>query len=146
MRPFGEQAVLRRLARGCRLRRGGLLSAPGIAAGPAEPPPLAFYPLLYVAWADGDLSAEELSGLRDAVGGAGLESPAIEAWLDPEAPPSAGALLELLSDIREGAAGLAPEERDSLAGLGLAIAEAGGEAVSSAERLALARLEEALGL
>ncbi len=58
-----------------------------------DPRLTAFYPLLYVAWADGDLSPEEIRaicsrvsatpgserGCRDYLGG----------WLDPDDPPSA---------------------------------------------------------
>ncbi len=112
----------------------------------AEPGSLAFHPLLYVAWADGELAAEELAMLRGHLRGAGLPDGALAEWLDPGAPPSAERLLHLLDEVRRRAAEISPERRRSLTELGIAIAEADGEHPTREERAAILRIEEALGL
>ncbi len=116
---------------------------------PGQPGLLPFLPLLYVAWADGDLAPEELELIRSRVAAEGL-APAVSTglarWLDPEDPPSATDLQELLAAIRQGFTGKAVGERRSLAGLGLELARASGQRVDPAEERALAVLEQALGL
>ena len=112
----------------------------------AEPGSLAFHPLLYVAWADGELAAEELAMLRGHLQGAGLPEGVLAGWLDPEAPPSAERLLHLLDEVRRRAAEVSPERKRSLTELGIAIAEADGEHPTREERAAILRIEEALGL
>ena len=112
----------------------------------AEPGSLALYPLLYVAWADGELAAEELELLREHLREAGLREGALAEWLDPEAPPSAERLLHLVDEVRRRAAEVSPERKRSLTELGIAIAEADGEHPTREERAAILRIEEALGL
>ena len=112
----------------------------------SEPRSAAFYPLLYVAWADGELADEELELLRRHVREAGLPGDALAEWLDPDAPPSAERLLHLLDGVRRRAAEVSPERRRSLTELGIAIAEADGEHPTPEERDAILRIEEALGL
>lgn len=112
----------------------------------AEPGSLAFHPLLYVAWADGELAAEELAMLRGHLQGAGLPEGVLAGWLDPEAPPSAERLLHLLDEVRRRAAEVSPERKRSLTELGIAIAEADGEHPTREERAAILRIDEALGL
>ncbi len=78
----------------------------------------AFFPLLYVAWADGDLSPEETRAICARVSATeGLERGCrdhLGGWLDPDNPPSARDLRALLTAIRRGAAELSPERRRSL--------------------------------
>ena len=112
----------------------------------AEPGSLAFFPLLYIAWADGELAAEELELLRGHLREAGVREAALAEWFDPEAPPSAERLLHLLDDVRRRAAEVSPERRRSLTELGIAIAEADGKHPTPEERAAILRIEEALGL
>jgi acyl-CoA oxidase len=126
------------------------------AADPALTEPLAnvglraFLPAIYVAWADGDLSADEIADL----GGAATSAPdlddtcraALGRWLDPRRPPSAADLRALLAAIRASASGLSAGERRSLTALGVELARAGGREVSPTEAEALARVEEALGV
>ena len=119
------------------------MSGPGSAA---ERGSLAPYPLLYIAWADGELAAGELELLRGHVREAGVREGALDEWLDPEAPPSAERLLHLLDEVRRRAAEVSPERRRSLTALGIAIAEADGEHPTREERAAILRIEEALGL
>ncbi|WP_420635641.1 acyl-CoA dehydrogenase [Candidatus Palauibacter sp.] len=112
----------------------------------AEPGALAFYPLLYVAWADGELAAEEIAILREQVREAGLPEGALAEWLDPEAAPAADRLVHLLDAVRRRAADVSPERRRSLTELGIAIAEADGAHPTPEEREAILRIEDALGL
>ena len=51
-----------------------------------------FGPLLYVAWADGELTDDEVTSVRDLTKGfalSGDEHGVLESWLDPTAPPDA---------------------------------------------------------
>ena len=59
-----------------------------------DPDLLAFLPLLYVAWADGELEADEIRALHSriegATGGLGRScQDSLGRWLDPGRPPSA---------------------------------------------------------
>lgn len=99
-----------------------------------------------MAWADGELADEELDLLREHLGAAGIAEEGLAEWLDPRAPPPAERLLDLLNAIRRRAADISPERRRSLTELGIAIAEADGAHPTPAERRAILRIEEALGL
>ena len=64
----------------------------------------AYLPMVYVAWADGDLEPDEIAGIRARMA---AELPAscrdpLGSWLDPAAPPSAGELAALLAGVRRG--------------------------------------------
>ncbi len=125
------------------------MAGPGSAPGgdsAAEPGSLALCPLLYVAWADGELAAEELEMLRGHLREAGVREGALAEWLDPEAPPSAERLLHLVDEVRRRAVEVSPERKRSLTELGIAIAEADGEHPTREERAAILRIEETLGL
>lgn len=115
-----------------------------------DPRLLAYLPMLYVAWADGDLSADEIESICTKVTAA-LDSETtcrdlLGSWLDPVRPPSARELQSLLVTIRRAARSLDARQKRSLSELGLALAAAGGQRPSAAERQALAELEQALGL
>lgn len=111
-------------------------------------------PLLYVAWADADLSPTE----RDALRSAASALPALDAdaratlddWLTPEAPPTAAALAQLRAMIRRHAAALPNRERTTMAAMcrDLALAAgADGDAWSGPEaQRALSHMDQALGL
>ncbi len=62
-----------------------------------------FLPLIYVAWADGELTPEELGAFRAAIlRQPGLDAPsraALDRWLDPELPLTAVELEDLLGRI-----------------------------------------------
>ncbi len=115
---------------------------------------LPFLPMIYVAWADGDLAREELEGLKAAVESKPPMSvrarAAVLGWLDPARPPSPRRLHALLGWVRAQADTLSRTRRWSLADLGVEIARAhaapGEPAVSEAERAALAEVEEVLGI
>lgn len=72
-----------------------------------EPRLRPFLPLLYAAWADGDLTAGEIDALRSRLGGLvdGDCLPAVEGWLQPDQPPPAGELARLGHQIRLGLPG-----------------------------------------
>ena len=121
--------------------------APEFSADEREILPL--LPLLYVAWADGELTAEELAELRahlpEAVSGG------LNRWLDPANPPSAQELAGLLVRLRRAAKqyNLEPADKRSLAALGQALAQqAGGDLGWSSEKeiAALRAVEKAMGM
>jgi acyl-CoA oxidase len=116
----------------------------------ADPQLAAYLPMLYVAWADGDLSDDEIGSICSTVTKA-LDSEAgcpelLGRWLDPARPPSAQELQSVLVNIRRAARTLDADRKRSLSELGLALATAGGHQPSAAEREALVEIEQALGL
>ncbi len=117
---------------------------PKLAADPAALP---FLPLIYVAWADGDLSDVEIAAIRGRVEQTPGLTPnsvaRLKAWLDPAQPPRPTELQKLLGDIRRLAANLPGERRLSLVELGRELA---GETASDEMRAALNAVEDALGL
>jgi acyl-CoA oxidase len=120
-----------------------------------DPALLSFLPLLYVAWADGELIDREIEAIGEPLERLTSLEPRqrarLLAWLAPEAPPSAEELQSLLRSIRRAARGLGEEVRSSLALLGAEMARAslpqGAEDPVSTEVVgALLRLEAALGV
>ncbi|TVP55466.1 MAG: acyl-CoA oxidase [Gemmatimonadales bacterium] len=113
-----------------------------------------YLPMIYVAWADGALSLEEITEIRSrlaASGGIPADSWVIlESWLHPEHPPTSVELAELRDRIRELASELPDAERRSLASLGAAMARrrsAEGSRWESASSLrTLEAVEELLGV
>lgn len=112
----------------------------------------ALLPMIYVAWSDGALDAEEIAAVRSAALGAAKQAPdqsriLLERWLDPERPPNAVELALLLDGVEEAArrANLDADARVDLAGLGLAIAAA-SEGVAPVEREGLLEVQRALGI
>lgn len=87
----------------------------------AEQEILPLLPMIYVAWADGELSDDELSALRERLP---ADSPALDRWLDPASPPSASQLQALLRRIQAAASALQLDVggRRGLAALGLEMA------------------------
>ncbi|MFW5967963.1 MAG: acyl-CoA dehydrogenase [Persicimonas sp.] len=87
-------------------------------------------PMLYVAWADGDLTDEEIRKIREAASRQewldGAATSTLNGWLDPESPPSATRLERLSRAIAESAEKLDIDERASLADLGVQIARLEG--------------------
>ncbi len=111
---------------------------------------LPYLPLIYIAWADGELTDEELASIRLLAAtrlAPGIDNePVLASWLDPSEPPSATSLLRLLERIQTLAARVPEQERSTLARFGAALARVGdGELLPSVER-ALAELEDALGV
>jgi acyl-CoA oxidase len=114
---------------------------------------LPFAPILYLAWADGELRPEEIREIRAVLESARLDAStvsAITAWLDPDSPPAPAALNDLLEAIRDHAAragdGRGPAV--SLADLGERLATATGSSADVADRVrhALDSVERRLGI
>lgn len=113
---------------------------------PVDDPRLrAYLPMLYVAWADGDLDVTEAAALCPSLDEECRR--VVEPWVDPTRPPSPQELSHMLRAVRRGADldALSRRERLDLTGLGLEIAKA-DERVTPPERAALERLEDALGI
>ncbi len=108
-----------------------------------------FLPMVYVAWADGDLDPGEMNMICGEIRvRAALAEPcsaALGDWLNPEQPPSAEDLQALLHTIREATSHLSGTERLTLAELGLALA-ATTDGVSEQERQAVVEIEGVLDL
>ena len=124
---------------------------------PAEDRPLlAFLPLIYVAWADGELTRDEIERVRRKIDvGVPLDERSRERltrWLDPDHPPPPKELNAMLRLVRRAGAELSEDERVDLAGLGRRLAEHSaraedGDGELSAEVCqALGELEDALGI
>ena len=100
--------------------------------------------MLYVAWADGDLTAQEIRAIRsrlDATPGVDTECRELLAlWLDPDTPPSATDLGALLSGIRLSAGALPRRERRTLTEFGLELAANANIEIPAAELGALEEL------
>ena len=119
----------------------------------AHPAVVPFLPLLYVAWADGELTAAEVESIQARLEGQTWpEEGALEAlrsWLRPEAPPTPSQLQSLLRTIRELGADLPAGQGRSLVDLGIELVQAagGGQEQPKADlRQALAEIEESLGV
>jgi acyl-CoA oxidase len=114
-----------------------------------DPRLLPFLPLIYIAWADGELGPDEIRTIRRGLAATpGLDedaSKALNAWLDPLSPPSPQDLQQLLHRIREAGRDLAVDRRLNLTDLALELARAEG-GVSTPERAALERIEQDLHL
>jgi acyl-CoA oxidase len=116
---------------------------------------LAVAPMVYVAWADGDLTADEIRSIRSTAASQDwLDESAksqLAKWLDPDSPPSATQLTRLSRAIAEAADELGHEERWSLADLGVRIAKLEGpgeepEWLDENVHDALLELEKGLGV
>ena len=109
---------------------------------------LPLLPMIYVAWADGELTAAELAALRARLP-AGI--PALDAWLDPAAPPTAERLQGLLRRLQAAAGALSLDASGmrGLVALGQEMARLTPGAARWAEPSAaeaLSAVERALGL
>ncbi|MDH3571708.1 MAG: acyl-CoA dehydrogenase family protein [Gemmatimonadota bacterium] len=137
------------------MARPGPHETPDIADKPdlGDPHLLPILPLVYVAWADGTLSDDELEAISSALTGqAWLDDgtrASVRQWLDPSAPPNAGQLQHLLRTMRRLADALPPQQR-SLSDLGLDLAKHSarelGEWDRPEARRALRQMEAALGV
>ncbi len=113
-----------------------------------DPRLLPFLPMLYVAWADGDLAPDEIRSICTQVGAAVDQTcqAALGSWLDPEEPPSAQDLHRLLATIRGAADHQTLPERATLTDLGVQLARSEGHEPQPAELRALKEIEGALGI
>lgn len=102
-------------------------------------------PLIYVAWSDGALTAEEITRIRTRVGERNRH---LEQWLNPDKPPTPAQLNELLLAMR--AAGRKSRGKfTSLVDFGRFLARNNGaddEGDNTPELRALHEVEQALGV
>jgi acyl-CoA oxidase len=115
-------------------------------------------PLLYLVWADGVLTADEITAVRERITRLGLlaedRRTALCAWLDPDDPPAAEDLHGLLLLVRAGAAGGPGDAGADLRTLGARIAAAAPAPDADADAApvdadlerALLQLQAALGV
>lgn len=106
---------------------------------------LPWLPIVYVAWADGELSAGELHALYNLATRRDGVPDEVVRMLDPERPLRACQLADLLAAIREHATSMPESQRHSLADLGMAIARLSG-AANQPNSAAMRELEDALGV
>lgn len=115
-----------------------------------DPAYLPYLPLIHLAWADGQLSPQELQAVRALVSekmAPGIDAmPVLSTWLDPDSPPSATELVQLRARIRELAKDMPLEERRGLAQLGFALSQQAGQEPLSRVVAAVQELERALQL
>ena len=115
-------------------------------------PLLPFLPLVYVAWADGELSRGEIGAIAEQVASQGGLDPGcrrrLAGWLDPADPPSPRELGAILRTIRRIAPELPDDDRLTLAELGCRLLETPSESAATgpdpAVEAALAEIEAAL--
>ena len=109
---------------------------------------LSLIPLVYVAWADGELTPEEITAIREKLSGRTWVTPETEdflqTWLQPSAPPTALQLQALLLTIRQGVVGLDPRQRSSLVELGAELARRQDTEIGADVRHAIVDIEQAL--
>ena len=117
-----------------------------------DPRLLPLLPAIYIAWADGELSAGEMRSLSaqvEAIEGIDVECrEALGNWLDVDSPPRPGELGELLKAIRRLGAGLEHPERMDLATLAAELVHTGrpGMPLRAPEARAIAEVEAVLGI
>ncbi|MCP4202592.1 MAG: acyl-CoA oxidase [bacterium] len=117
-------------------------------------PLLPFLPLIYVAWADGELSSGEIEAIAEQVASQGGLDPGcrrrLAGWLDPADPPSPRELAAILRTIRQIAPALPDDAKLTLAGLGCHLVEKDLDgrtmAADPVVESTLADLEAAVGL
>lgn len=111
-----------------------------------DPRLLPFLPMLYVAWADAELNAEEIDAIRTLLP---ASARCLDAWLDPDDPPSALEMGRMLALLRRAADTAETAEKLDLIGLGRRLAQAHREdeaPISEQEREALERIADQLGV
>lgn len=127
------------------------MTAPELVRTLADPRLVPFLPMIYLAWADGDLTPEEIDricGRMDEVEGIDVEcKTAFKAWLDPLRPPTPSELNRLLDRIRDHAAEIADAGALDVANLSAELARTARAdgMLFAAEARALAQLDEVLG-
>jgi acyl-CoA oxidase len=110
-----------------------------------------FLPLVYAAWADGELTTNEIAGICTTIAlypGIDVDCQvALRHWLDPDRPPTPDELELLRRHIADWVALLDTPPTASATDLGIAIAETTRTdlALTEAERSAVADVEARLG-
>lgn len=105
-----------------------------------------FLHLFYIAWADGELSADEINSICGTISKTvvGACDDITHGWLNPADPPKPGELLKLLGALKNQAKILPQSQKRSLVELGVALAEQDGKAVPKSVEQALQEIESVL--
>lgn len=117
-----------------------------------DPRLLPLLPAIYIAWADGELSADEMRSLCahvDEIDGIDVDCrEALGNWLNSDDPPRPIELSELLATIRRLAVGLEDPARMDLATLAAELVHTGrpGMPLRAPEARAIAEIETVLGI
>lgn len=110
---------------------------------------VALAPLLYVAWADGELSPKEIAEVRRASSAGDLtekQQAVLDSWMNPTTPPSSTELLRLFRYVSEQLSRLDAGARGSLVDVGFGLAALHDGEPGDASHRALKEIEGALGL
>src|SRR5690554_3108256 len=115
---------------------------------------LPLLPMIYVAWADGELHADELRNLYERMasinGLSEQDRQVLASWLDPQNPPGPVSLRYLLRALHRDGSALETDERLSLAEVGVRMALAAppkeGSPGERELRASLREIEDALGV
>lgn len=114
-----------------------------------EPELRPFLPLLYVAWADGDLDDDNRAVIRARIAQRPWLKPrirvALEQWLTNTTPPDAVSLARMRTAIVDVAQTLSPQARQSFAAIAASIGDSTG-AIDDDTRAAIDELERDLGV
>ncbi|MEM9070148.1 MAG: acyl-CoA dehydrogenase [Myxococcota bacterium] len=108
-----------------------------------SPELVALMPLLYVAWADGELGDDEIQRVQKAANVSDAQRETLSRWLDRKEPPSATELLKLYRYVQVRASRLPADKRRCLVELGASVAEL---SMDDAAARALREVEGALGV
>lgn len=128
--------------------RGG---TEGLGLEPEDHSLLPLLPMLYLVWADGELTAAEIDGIASRLDAADTEldegvRQRLRYWLNPEQPPPASSLRAILGTIHRLRGRLPPEAGDSLARLGLELAREIDPDGTPFRAETLEEIERALGI
>lgn len=108
---------------------------------------LPLLPMLYLVWADGELTAAEVDGIASRLGALDEGSrERLRHWLSSEHPPPASSLRAILGAVRRLRDRLPAEAADSLARLGLELAREIDPDGASLRIETLEEIERALGV
>src|SRR5687768_4913596 len=104
------------------VRRG----AEGLGLEPEDHSLLPLLPMLYLVWADGELTAAEVDGITSRLEAAGVLDESsrqrLRYWLNPAHPPPASSLRAILHTIRKLRGRLPAASAGSLTRLGMELA------------------------
>ncbi len=117
-----------------------------LGLGPEDHPLLSLLPMLYLVWADGELTSAEVDGITSRLEGTLGEGPRqrLRYWLNPAHPPPASSLRAILGTIHRLRDRL--PAADSLTRLGLELAREIDPKGTAFRKETLEEIERALGI
>ncbi|HEX5715381.1 MAG TPA: acyl-CoA dehydrogenase [Thermoanaerobaculia bacterium] len=122
----------------------------GLGLEPEDHPLLPLLPMLYLVWADGELTAAEAEGITSRLDASGTldegSRQRLRRWLDPAHPPSASSLRAILHTIRRLRDRLPEASAVSLTHLGMELAREVAPGGIAFRTETLEEIEQALGV